>query len=126
MSRTNDLRKLIKGRLDKVCSNVSFEQASDDKMYPHIVFTYDYIDMGNINRNDMMVDIDIWDKSDSAAAIEDLADRVEDLFNAQNIPQDTILPTFYLVDRKIVPDEDKKIRHRLIRVQVQNYERRAL
>lgn len=123
MSRTNDLRKLIKGRLNTVCRNVFFEHADDDKMYPHIVFSYDHIDTGDASRHDMILTIDIWDRSNSAAAIENLADAIENLFNTENLPQDTILPTFFLLDRKPVPDEDKKIRHRLIRVQVQNYER---
>lgn len=123
MSRTNDLRLLIKNMLETVCENTFFERADEDKMYPHIVFCYDFISTGDSHRHDATVDIDLWDRGTSAVRIEDMADAVEDLFNNQNKPQDTILPTFYLAGRKTVPDEDKTIKHRLIQVMVQNYER---
>lgn len=123
MNRTNELRKLIKSRLGTVCSRVYYDTADDSGMYPHIVFSYDNIDTGDLHRHDMMVNVDIWDKSKSAFTIETLADRVEDLFCAVNLPQDTILPTFFLAGRKSIPDEDKRIKHRLIKVVVQNYEK---
>lgn len=121
--RNNDLRKLIYEMLNSVCNNVSYELALNEKMFPHIVFSYNNIDMSDFIRHDYILDIDIWDKSESAFQIEELADKIESLFNNCNSPQETILPTFYLIDRKTIPDEDKKIRHKLIRVQVQYYER---
>lgn len=125
MSKTNDLRKLIQSRLKTVCENVYYEHADDEKLYPHI--TYEFVTNVNddLYRSDINLDVDIFDKSSSATLIEDLADDVEKLFNNKNLPQDTILPTFFLIDRKSVPDEDKKIRHRLVRILIQNYERRV-
>ena len=110
--------------LKTVCDNVYFENADDKKLYPHIVFSYGKIDTGDKNRSDLYIDVDIFDKSMSAKRIEDLSDEVENLFNSVNVPQSTILPTFYLDGRKIVPDEDKSIRHRLITIIAQNYERK--
>lgn len=125
MGKTNTLRKLVYSLLSHVCQNVYYSQADEKNMYPHIVFAIASIDLGDLNRDDAVVDIDIWDKGTSAVKIEDMADEVEAVFRNNNLPQENILPTFFLMDRKSVPDEDKKILHRLIRVQVQNYERRA-
>lgn len=121
--KTNSLRELVKSKLKMVCSNVYYENASDDAMYPHCVFSFGNILNDDFHRNDITVSIDVWDRSTSAYEVEDLCDDIEDLFNASNLPQNTILPTFFLAGRTSVPDEDKKIRHRLIRLLVQNYER---
>ena len=129
MSRTNNLRKLVKSMLsaakfkaDHGIKEIYYELADDDKMYPHIVFSFDNINTGDLYRHDLSLMIDIYDKSDSAFLVEEIADDVEDMFNAANLPQDSILPTFYLEARRQVIDEDKKIRHRQIEVIVQNYE----
>ena len=123
MSKTNSLRELIQTKLKTVCSNVFYENASDDAMYPHCVFSFGNITNDDLYRNDITMSIDVWDKSTSAKVVEDLCDDIESMFNASNLPQKTILPTFFLVNRTPVPDEDKTIRHRLIKILVQNYER---
>lgn len=123
MSKTNDLRKLVQTKLKTVCTHVYYEIASDDAMYPHCVFYFSSIDLGDLNRNDLIMNVDVWDKSTSANVIENLCDDIEALFNAENLPQNTILPTFFKVNRIPVTDEDKKIRHRLLKFNIQNYER---
>ena len=122
--RTNNLRKLVQAKLKTVCDNVYYENADEDKMYPHCVFSFQFIDTSDTGfaRSDATLTIDVWDKSKSAIAIEDMCDSVEDLFNGTNQPQDSILPTFYLISRTAVTDDVKEIRHRVIRVLVQNYE----
>lgn len=125
--RTNELRKLVRLLLGRFkdehgIKEIYYELARDDKMYPHIVFSFDNINTGDLYRHDLSLVIDIYDKSDSAYLVEQIADDVEDMFNALNLPQDTILPTFFLEARRSVLDEDKKIRHRQIDVIVQNYE----
>lgn len=125
--RTNNLRKLVRSMLGEVTDKhgikeIYYELANDDKMYPHIIFSFDNINTGDLYRHDLSLVIDIYDKADSAYLVEQIADDVEDMFNAINLPQETILPTFYLEARRSVPDEDKKIRHRQIEVIIQNYE----
>lgn len=123
MSRTNDLKKLIQTKLKTLATNVYYEIAADNALYPHVVFTFDSIDLGDLSREDYMLNVDVWDKGKSTTAIDDLCDSIENLLQAKNLPQAHILPTFYLVDRRNVPDEDKAIKHRIIRFQIQNYER---
>lgn len=121
--RTNDLKKLIQTKLKTVTSLVYHEIADEKALYPHIVFGFDRIDLGDLSRQDYVLVIDVWDKGNSTTRVDDLADSVENLLQAENLPQENILPTFYLMDEHNVKDEDKAIKHKQIRFQIQNYDR---
>lgn len=121
--RTNDLKKLVQTQLKTVTANVYYEVANNDAVYPHLVFSFRRIDLNDLSRQDYVLQVDVWDRNNKTQRVDDLADEVENLLQAQNLPQQNILPTFYLIDRKTVEDEDKMIRHRQIQFQVQNYER---
>lgn len=122
--RTNDLRKLIQTQLKTVCSDVFYQTANPDALYPHVVFSFDRIDLTDLSRQDYRLLIDVWDNNwRNTTRIDSLCDTIEHLFHTENMPQDYVLPTFYLEDRKTVLDEDKSIQHRIICYIVQNYER---
>ncbi len=123
MSRTNDLKKLIQTKLKTLTTNVYFEQATDNAMYPRIVFSFREINLDDLSRQDYTLNVDVWDKGTNTMAIDTLADSVEDLLHTQNLPQTNVLPTFYKIDRKSIEDSDKSIKHRLVRFQIQNYVR---
>ena len=123
VTRTNDLKKLIQTKLKTLTTDVYYEQARDNALYPHIVFSFKEVNLGDLSRQDYMLEVDVWDKNTSTYNAEELADKVEDLLHTQNLPQDKILPTFYKVDRKSILDPDKDIKHRQIRFQIQNYVR---
>lgn len=123
VTRTNDLKKLIQTKLKTLTTNVFFEQATDNALYPHIVFDFRTIDLGDLARQDYILEVDVWDKGTSTTKVDELADKVEDLLQAKNLPQTNILPTFYKIDRRSIIDTDKSIKHRLIKFQIQNYER---
>lgn len=123
ITRTNDLKKLIQTKLKTLTTNVFFEQATDDALYPHIVFSFNEINLGDMSRQDYTLYVDIWDKGKSSTRVDELSDKVEDLLHSENLPQDKILPTFYKIDRKSLLDSDKDIKHRLVRFQIQNYVR---
>jgi hypothetical protein len=109
--------------LKTLTTNVYFEQAADNALYPHAVFTFREIDLGDLSRQDYVLEVDVWDKGTSTTAIDELSDKIEDLLQLQNLPQTHILPTFFKIDRKSILDQDKSIKHRLIRFQIQNYVR---
>lgn len=123
ITRTNDLKKLVQTKLKTLTTNVYFEQAADNALYPHAVFTFREIDLGDLSRQDYVLEVDVWDKGTSTTAIDELSDKIEDLLQLQNLPQTHILPTFFKIDRKSILDQDKSIKHRLIRFQIQNYVR---
>ena len=121
--RTNDLKLLVQTKLKTVTTKVYHEVADEKAVYPHIVFNFRRIDLGDLSRQDYVLEENVWDKSNSTQQVDNLADSVEKLLQAENLPQDHVLPTFYLIDRQSILDEDKTIRHRRIQFQVQNYER---
>lgn len=123
--RTNDLKKLVQTKLKTIQQGLAvYHEVADDKViYPHLVFSFKRIDLSDISRQDYVLQVDVWDRNNSTQTVDDLADSVENLLQAKNLPQTNVLPTFYLMDRKMVEDEDKMIKHRLIQFQVQNYER---
>lgn len=121
--RTNDLKKLVQTKLKTLTTNVYHELADKDAVYPHIVFTFRRIDLQDLSRQDYILEVDVWDKEKDTTRVDNLADSVENLFQAKNLPQEHILPTFYLIDRRNILDEDKNIKHRQIQFQIQNYER---
>lgn len=130
--RINDLKQLVKGQLLMLKNrfpdivDVYYQLADEDDLYPHIVFDFP----GNImNAEDLAgrtitLDVDIWDRQISSYLAEEMADAVEDLLNNKNLPQERILPTFYLETRTPVREEDPRIKHIVVRFSIDMYERR--
>lgn len=121
ISKTNDLRELVQSKLLEITQLVYYKKADKDALYPHIVHVIDRTNIIAEHRDDVSVTVDVWAKSE-ASAIE-LADNVEQKLNRKNIPQETILPTFFLESRLNVVDDDKNISHMQLVFSVQNYER---
>lgn len=117
---TNELRKLIKSMLESVCDKVYYMRADEDNIYPHIVFTLKRVNLDDFYMKSYTAEIELWDKD--VIHIENMCDEVERIFNNNNNPQSTILPTFFIESRELIIDEDKTIQHRLIKVECQNYE----
>lgn len=121
MSKTIDLRKIIKSNIDTVVK--SYYRIADAKaLYPHAVYDFENIDLGDVNRDDLILIIDIWGKGNDTSPVEEIADRIEKLFNAANLPGEKVLPTFYRISRKPIDDEDKTLIRRQLKFQIQNYE----
>lgn len=124
MSKTNSLRKIIQSKIDSVVS-CYYRIADPEALYPHAVYDFENIDLGDINRDDLILIVDIWDKvsgeNTDTLRIEETADQIEEMFNAANLPNEEVLPTFYRISRKPIDDEDKTIMRRQLKFQIQNY-----
>lgn len=120
MGKTVALRKIIKSQIDSVVESY-YRKADVKKSYPYAVFDFENIDLGDIHRDDLILIVDVWGKGEDTAQIEDIADRIEAIFNAANLPGDEVLPTFYRVSRKPIDDEDKSLIRRQLKFQIQNY-----
>lgn len=120
MNKTNSLRKIIKNNIDSIVK--SYYRKSDPKSgFPYAVFDFENIDLGDIFRDDSILVVDVWGKGNDTSEIEEIADRIELLFNAANLPSEDSLPTFYRISRKPLDDEDKTLIHRQLKFQIQNY-----
>lgn len=120
MSKTNSLRKIIQSNINAIVK-LFYRIADEENLFPHAVYDFENIDLGDINRDDLILVIDIWDKGTDTSRIEEIADRIEALFNAANLPNEDVLPTFYRISRKPIDDEDKTMIHRQLKFQIQNY-----
>ena len=125
MSKTNSLKKLIAERLKPICNNVYFNRASNANLFPHIVFDMRSINFEYMYRDDVILEIHVWDKPQDGdcTQVEEMCDSIENVFFNVNLPQRDILPTFYVDGRYAVEDENKTIQHRVIRILIQNYEK---
>lgn len=126
MSKTNALRKVIVAQLNSLkdvypLKNIYYRKADDKALYPHVVYNFKRVSIADLNRDDVYLEIDVYDKNEKI--IENMADDVENLFNATNLPQAEILPTFFRESRTNAPDEDVDVRHINLVFLVQNYER---
>lgn len=123
MSKTADLRKLVKAQLNTLSGETYYINAPDDATYPYKTYAFRNIDLGDINRDDIIMEVDIWDKSTDQKDIEDIADAMEVLFNATNLPQANILPTFFRDTRYPVLEDNKALQHIQMTFYIQNYTR---
>lgn len=124
MSKTADLRKLLQSQLATTSGATYYKRAPDTAAFPYKVFSLSRANIGDLERDDIDLCIDIWDQSTDTKAVDSIADDIEDLLNAANLPQATILPTIYRDSRYYVEDPDKDIQHVQLHFNVQNYQNR--
>ncbi len=122
VSKTVELRKVIVSLLEQVTPNVSFDKADKKTQFPYSVYSMNNVDLSSYPRDDISVTVDIWDKDIDSIRIETLTDKLEKILNRNNHPTDKILPTFYLVGRNSLEDEDPLIQRRQLKFIVKNYE----
>lgn len=121
MSKTNALREIIQSNISSI-TKCFYRVADKKESYPYAVYDFENIDLGDINRDDLILIIDIWGKGESTSPIEEIADRIEKMFNAANMPGEEVLPTFYRISRKPIDDEDRSLIRRQLKFQIQNYD----
>ena len=120
MSKTATLRKLVREQLQTVQGQTYHKEASEKAAYPYKTFTLNSVSFMDA-RDDFELCVDIWHRGDWKV-VEEIADQVEKLFQNTNLPQSTILPTFFRESRYNLEDPDKTLQHIQLRFQVQLYE----
>ena len=121
MSKTKNLRKLANEQLQTVPGGTYHRIAPKDASFPYKVFRLERATFTDA-RDDLYLEVDIWDKSLDPKRAEDMADEVEALFNDVNLPAPPIYPTFFRDARFILDDPDKTLQHIQLRFLVQLYE----
>ena len=120
MSKTSDLRKLVKEQLQTTQGETYHHEAPNDAAYPYKTFTLKSVTFMDA-RDDFDLCVDIWHRGDWKV-VEEIADQIEKLFQNANLPQSTILPTFFREGRYNLEDPDKTLKHIQLRFAVQLYE----
>lgn len=120
MSKTADLRKLVFEQLQTTQGQTYHKEASERAAFPYKTFTLNSVSFMDA-RDDFDLCVDIWHRGDWKV-VEEIADQVEKLFQNANLPQSTILPTFFRESRYTLEDPDKTLKHIQLRFLVQLYE----
>lgn len=120
MSKTKLLRKLANEQLQTVPGGTYHRIAPNDAAFPYKVFRLERATFTDA-RDDIYLEVDIWDKSLDPKQAEDIADQVEHLFNDVNLPTPPIYPTFFRDARFLLDDPDKTLQHIQLRFLVQLY-----
>ncbi|MBH1941636.1 hypothetical protein I5677_12105 [Mobilitalea sibirica] len=120
-NKSEELRKVITRLLKLSCTRTYYSEAKDNAKYPYQVFIFDSQTREQYPREDDIIIIDIWDKSNSWTEVERLADEIEANMNMKNEPNSFVLPTFFMIDRKNLKDPDKNLKHVLLKFLIQNY-----
>lgn len=125
MAMTNYLRALIDTRLNSIkteygIAEIGYRLASDQKLYPHVVWDITTTTPADMGREDYLLDFHVWGKAESV--VFGIMDAIKDLFMFLNDPTENILPTFYEMSAGTVDDPDKTLIHGVVRLQCQVYE----
>ena len=123
MAKTKLLRKLVREQLQTVPGGTYHKKAPHDADYPYKTFR---VESGTFTdaRDDLYLEVDVWDRNinEDPKIAEDIADQVENLFKAANLPTPPIYPTFFRDARFNREDPDKTLQHIQLRFLVQLYE----
>lgn len=124
----NDLRTLIDSKLNSIkteygIKEVGYRLASDQKMFPHVVWDITTITPTDMGRSDFLIDINVWGKEESV--VFNIMDAIKELLMFLNDPQTGILPTFYEMSEGTIEDPDKTLVHGVVRMQCQVYKTSA-
>lgn len=124
MIKTNSLKKLIYNMLLELGCDTYFEIASKNATFPYVVYDLQSVGFNSgSDRNDVILEVNLYDNKDNSSGIDDIADRIEKLFNCTNKPVlGIIYPTFHVENRMNLSDPDRLIRRRLLRIAIQNYD----
>lgn len=119
MSKTTDLRKLVNGKLRTVPGGTYHKKATADASYPYKTFRLESAAFPNLDRDDIELEVDLWDRSPDPKRLEEIADQVEALFDGQVYPAPPIYPAFFRENRYDLEDPDKSLQHIQLRFLVQ-------
>lgn len=122
---TNDIRILVDSRLNSIktsygIKDIGYRLASDQKVYPHVVWDITTTTPADMGREDYLIDFHVWGKEE--IGVFQIMDAIKDLFMFRNVPTNTILPTFYEMSAGTIEDPDRTLAHGVVRMQCQVYE----
>ena len=122
---TNQLRILVDTHLkalQSICGikEIGYRRASDQKMYPHVVWEITGIDPVDMGRADYTIHFDVWGRRETE--VFNIMDAIVKDLEFLNEPQWGILPTFYNMSSGTVDDPDKTIIHGIVRIECQVYD----
>ena len=109
--KTADLRALVTATLNQTPGKTYYGSAVRTAVNPYKVFSISRVNLGDLSRDDVDLCVDVYDRATDPKRVDEIADKIEELFNDANIPQPTILPTFFRESRYPVEEDEKDHQH---------------
>lgn len=109
--KTADLRALVTATLNQTPGKTYYGSAVRTAVNPYKVFSISRVNLGDLSRDDFDLCVDVYDRATDPKRVDEIADKIEELFNDANIPQPTILPTFFRESRYPVEEDEKDHQH---------------
>lgn len=123
MSKTISLREAITARLKTACPRVRYGQAGKDTVRPYLVYTLDTISTDD-DMSVLELEVNIVDYGTDTAQCEDIADKIETLFDKWYFLDDQMQFATYLDRRQAAEEEDRNIIRRRLLIEIHLTERR--
>ncbi len=116
-----ELGKFIDQELKKVHDRVYHEQAPQGAELPFVVYTFPN-STENFEREDFVLEINIWGMAPGTLDIEQLTDDLDKhLHRLHHYENGKLQVSIYRVNRIAVPDPNRDIRRRQLRYQCHTY-----
>lgn len=125
-----ELQKQIITFLRTKASRVYLEYAPTDAVFPYVIYDLPSSYAGDSDREDFVLEIDVWDNSKDTTVLETLSGSIDgngDIFNPTGLNRKNIYvdgklaATCYREARFMIRDEDNRINHRQLRYTIQTY-----
>jgi len=104
-------------------TQVYYENAPDSAEYPYVVYSFKRDDTTDLYRDDVRLEVDVWNRSVNFISVENIGDVIDELLNGLNWPTDKVLPTFFREVRYSLDDPDKSLKRHHMEYTAQVYEK---
>lgn len=104
-----ELKKAIKAQLKAITPTVFGEQADNDADFPYVVFSFP----SNMHQDGLFsgnMDADVWDRNDSSATVDNLADEIAQSLDKFQYLGESVMFTLHLLNILTVEPDDRTLR----------------
>lgn len=123
VSKTLEIRKCVKQIIEECGCKAYYEKANKVVAFPYAVFEFETTIISDNVKREIEVTIDIWDKSESSVAVEELADKISQSINYKLLFPSGESLRLYGVRKRSLPDEDESLRRRQIECSIIYFEK---
>lgn len=113
--------------LKKLSPRVYNEVANQNAIFPYVVFNIVTSSITEKNREDVIIEIDIWDYVkdgyDAVLNVELLTNKIDKFLKNNRHNDEESVFIFQKINRLSLPDEDKNIKRRQLRYVVKYYDK---
>lgn len=125
-----ELQKQITSFLLTKSTRVYFRKAPENSVFPYVVYNLPNSEAGYSEREDIILEVDIWDNTNLTQTIDTLVGAIDgdgDLKDPTGLHRKLIYiggslsAKIYRENRLIIDDEDSSIERRQLRYSIQTY-----